>query len=79
MGIDYTTVTEVPGNRVTQEQLERMFHRYCFAANFSTGKDILEVACGTGQGLYYLAKRAKKVFGGDYTEKLIKEAKRYYE
>jgi ubiquinone/menaquinone biosynthesis C-methylase UbiE len=79
MGIDYTTVTEVPGNRVTQEQLERMFHRYCFAANFSTGKDILEVACGTGQGLDYLAKRAKKAFGGDYTEKLIKEAQRYYE
>lgn len=79
MGIDYTTVTEIPGNRVTQEQLERMFHRYCFAANFSTGKDILEVACGTGQGLDYLAKRAKKAFGGDYTEKLIKEAKRYYE
>ncbi|MFQ5842886.1 MAG: class I SAM-dependent methyltransferase [Thermodesulfobacteriota bacterium] len=79
MGIDYTTVTEVPGNRVTQEQLERMFHRYCFAANFSTGKDILEVACGAGQGLNYLAKRAKKAFGGDYTERLIKEAKRFYQ
>jgi ubiquinone/menaquinone biosynthesis C-methylase UbiE len=78
MAIDYSTVTEVPGNRVTQEQLERMFHRYCFAANFSEGKDILEVACGAGQGLGYLAKRAKRAFGGDYTEKLIKEAKRYY-
>ena len=78
MGIDYSTVTEIPGNRVTQEQLERMFHRYCFAGNFSEGKEILEVACGAGQGLGYLAKRAKRVFGGDYTEKLIKEAKRYY-
>ncbi|ODS38821.1 MAG: hypothetical protein A7316_06995 [Candidatus Altiarchaeales archaeon WOR_SM1_86-2] len=78
MGIDYTTVTEVSGNKVTQEQLERMFHRYCFAVNFSKGKDILEVACGAGQGLGYLAKRARKVFGGDYTERLIKEAKRYY-
>lgn len=78
MAIDYSTVTEVPGNRVTQEQLERMFHRYYFAANFSEGKDILEVACGAGQGLGYLAKRAKRAFGGDYTEKLIKEAKRYY-
>jgi ubiquinone/menaquinone biosynthesis C-methylase UbiE len=78
MAIDYSTVTEVPGNRVTQEQLERMFHRYHFAANFSEGKDILEVACGAGQGLGYLAKRAKRALGGDYTEKLIKEAKRYY-
>ena len=78
MAIDYSTVTEIPGNRVTQEQLERMFHRYCFAANFSEGKDVLEVGCGAGQGLGYLAKRAKRVFAGDYTEKLIKEAKLYY-
>jgi ubiquinone/menaquinone biosynthesis C-methylase UbiE len=79
MGIDYSTVTEIPGNRVTQDQLERMFHRYCFAANFSDGKDLLEVACGSGQGLGYLAKRAKWVFGGDYTENLIMVAKRYYQ
>jgi ubiquinone/menaquinone biosynthesis C-methylase UbiE len=79
MGIDYSTVTEIPGNRVTQDQLERMFHRYCFAANFSEGKDLLEVACGSGQGLGYLAKRAKWVFGGDYTENLIMVAKRYYQ
>jgi ubiquinone/menaquinone biosynthesis C-methylase UbiE len=78
MGIDYSTVTEVPGNKVTQEQLERMFHRYCFAGNFSERKEILEVACGAGQGLGYLAKRAKRLFAGDYTENLIKEAKRYY-
>jgi ubiquinone/menaquinone biosynthesis C-methylase UbiE len=78
MAIDYSTVTEIPGNRVTQEQLERMFHRYCFAGNFSERKEILEVACGAGQGLGYLAKRAKRVFAGDYTEKLIQEAKQYY-
>ncbi len=78
MEIDYSDVTEVPGNRVTQEQLERMFHRYSFAVKFSGGKEILEVACGAGQGLGYIAKRAKRVFGGDYTETLIKEAKRYY-
>jgi len=79
MGIDYTTVIELPRNRVTQEQSERMFRRYCFAAHFPAGKDMLEVACETGQGLDYLAKRAKKAFGADHTERLIKEAKRYYE
>ena len=79
MGFDYTTVTEIPGNRVTQEQLERMFHRYCFASNFAEGKDVLEVACGAGQGLGYLAKRAKLVLGGDYTENLVRVAKRYYQ
>jgi ubiquinone/menaquinone biosynthesis C-methylase UbiE len=78
MAIDYTTVTEIPGNRVTREQLERMYHRYRFAADFSEGKDVLEVACGAGLGLGYLAKKTKRVVGGDYTEKLVTEAKGYY-
>lgn len=78
MGIDYTTVTEVPGNKVTQEQLTRMFHRYNFAANFCKEKNVLEVACGVGQGLGFLGKRARQIIGGDYTENLIKRAHRYY-
>ncbi|MGQ9645018.1 MAG: class I SAM-dependent methyltransferase [Thermodesulfobacteriota bacterium] len=78
MGIDYTTVTEVPGNRVTHEQLERMYHRYRFAADFSEGKDVLEVACGAGLGLGYLAKKAKRMVAGDYTPKLVEGAKEYY-
>lgn len=48
---DYSTVTELPGGNATKEQLARMFHRYCFAANFCRGKDVLEVACGAGQGV----------------------------
>lgn len=78
MEIDYTAVTEVPGNGVTREQLARMFHRYRFAADYCGEKDVLEVACGAGQGLGYLAKRARRIFGGDYTESLIKGAHRYY-
>jgi ubiquinone/menaquinone biosynthesis C-methylase UbiE len=78
MGIDYTTVTEVPGSRVTLEQLERMSNRYYFASKFCEGRDVLEVACGAGQGLGYLAKKARKVFGGDCTANLINIAQRYY-
>ena len=79
MGIDYTTVTEVPGNRVTREQLERMFHRYHFASLFVEGKEVLEVACGAGLGLGYMARKARRVVGGDYTENLLKAAKGYYQ
>jgi ubiquinone/menaquinone biosynthesis C-methylase UbiE len=78
MAIDYSTVTEVPGNRVTREQMARMVHRYCFAAGFCEGKDVLEVACGAGQGLGYLARKARLVIGGDYTDKLVWSAKNYY-
>jgi 2-polyprenyl-3-methyl-5-hydroxy-6-metoxy-1,4-benzoquinol methylase len=78
MGIDYSSVTEVPGNKVTQDQIDRMFHRYHFASNFCEGKEVLEVACGAGQGLGYLALKAKRVVGGDCTEELVRLAKDHY-
>jgi len=55
-----------------------MYHRYRFACDFCEGKDVLEVACGAGQGLGLLAKKAKRVFGGDFTEKLLRGGMRYY-
>ena len=78
MDIDYTGVTEVPGSRVTREQLARMYNRYFFAFQFCEGKDVLEVACGAGQGLGLLARRARKLVGGDYTENLIDVAWKHY-
>lgn len=76
--MDYTTVTETTGDQIKQEALEMLYTRYAFAANFCEGKDVLEVACGSGQGLGYLAKRARKIVGGDYTENLVKGAHRHY-
>jgi ubiquinone/menaquinone biosynthesis C-methylase UbiE len=78
MKIDYTTVTEITGCNVTQEQLDRMYTRYRFASNLCEGKEVLEVACGTGQGLGYLAKKAKRIIGGDYDVKIVENAKEYY-
>lgn len=78
MAIDYSTVTELPGNRVTHEQLARMYHRYRFVANYCGKKEVLEVACGAGQGLGYLARSASRVVGGDCTEKLVQSARKYY-
>lgn len=76
--VDFSTVTEATGNRVTQDQLERLYHRYTFAAQLCDGMNVLEVACGTGQGLGYLAKKAKLIVGGDYTDNLLSVAQRYY-
>ena len=55
-----------------------LYTRYAFAADLCKGKDVLEVGCGTGQGLGYLAKGSKKVVGGDYTEYLIQRAQDHY-
>lgn len=74
----YSTVTELPGQKASQEQLERLFQRYHFAYQFCAGKDVLEVACGGGQGLGYLAKAAKRVVGGDIDKDNLTFARKHY-
>jgi SAM-dependent methyltransferase len=75
---DFTTVTEITGNKVTEEQIERMYTRYRFALDFCENKDVLEIACGSGQGLGLLAKKAHKVVGGDIDENNLKLAIEHY-
>jgi len=75
---DFTTVTEVTGYKVTREQIERMYTRYRFASEFCEGKEVLEVARGSGQGLGHLAKKAKKVIGGDIDKNNLRFAREYY-
>lgn len=75
---DYTVVTEVPGGRATTEQLARLYHRYHTAAQYCEGKQVLEVACGAGLGLGYLARKAGKVVGGDYMSQLLQIAQGRY-
>ena len=76
--VDYTTVTETPGVKASKEQIKRLYQRYRFALEFCHGKEVLEVACGSGQGLGYLANKAKKVVGGDIDENNLQFARDYY-
>ncbi len=76
---DYTTVTEIPGNKATKENLQMLYSRYHWASQFVEGKEVLEIGCGPGIGLGYLAKEAKKVVGGDYDAKIVKAAQDYYQ
>lgn len=78
MRTDYTSVTEMPGNKVTMEQLQMIYCRYYTASKFVSGKEVLEVGCGPGLGLGYLAGRAKRVIGGDYTESSLRCAQEHY-
>lgn len=70
----YATVTELPRSNVTPEQLAMLGTRYHLAADFADGKDILEVACGPGVGLEYLARRARSVIGGDFDIEVLRHA-----
>lgn len=51
-----------------------LYARYRYASEFCRDKRILEVACGQGVGLGYLAKHAGHTVGGDVTEELLARA-----
>lgn len=78
MMVDYSPVTEVPGIEVTRENLAMAVSRYALAATLATDADVLEVGCGGGQGLGWLAGRARRVVGGDYTAGLLSGARGHY-
>jgi ubiquinone/menaquinone biosynthesis C-methylase UbiE len=78
MIVDYSTVTELAGDEISQEQLERLCHRYYWAGAYCAGKDVIEAACGTGPGLGYLATRAHSLSAGDFTSGILAIAKRHY-
>ena len=41
-------------------------------------KDVLEVACGAGQGLGYLSSLSKTLYAGDITRSLVEQVKSHY-
>jgi ubiquinone/menaquinone biosynthesis C-methylase UbiE len=62
---NFSLITEAPGQQATAEQLSMLITRYKLASEYSQNKDVLELACGTGTGLGYIAAVAKSVVGGD--------------
>ena len=54
------------------------FHRYHWAAQFSRGKSVLDIACGEGYGSEILARSATHVIGVDLSEDVIVHAARKY-
>jgi len=79
MVTDFSPITELPGSRATREQHARLYHRYHTAGQYIAGKRVLEVACGAGLGLGYLARRANTVVGGDCTQSLLRTAQSHYQ
>src|SRR5438128_1503124 len=75
----FVTVTELPGSGGTREQLAMLGARYALARTLCPGKDVIEIACGPGIGLSYLARRARRVVGGDYDADLLRIARATYD
>jgi len=78
MNNNYFNVTERPGHNATKDQLSMMLTRYNLARAYAENKKVLEIACGAGMGLGYLAERATNVVGGDIDPKLVEIASEIY-
>jgi ubiquinone/menaquinone biosynthesis C-methylase UbiE len=72
---DYSTVTETWGLPASPEQLAMQYFRYRMASELAPGGTVLEIGCGSGMGLPYLAERTRLAVGGDYTMSLLQEAR----
>lgn len=75
---DFSSVSEHPGIAVTREAMAMLRTRYTFAARLCKDQTVLEVACGAGLGLSLLAKSARAVVGGDYSQSMLHRARKHY-
>jgi len=75
---DFLSVSELSGADVTQEQVDRMGHRYAWAREYCTDNDVVEVACGTGHGLGFLEFKARSVEGGDVSPAMVDRGIAHY-
>ena len=76
--LDFLDVTELAGDPISAEQLDRMVHRYDWAAGFCREKDVAEVACGTGPGLGLLALVARSLEAGDFSAPMLDRVRVHY-
>src|SRR3972149_8752118 len=51
--------------------------RYIYAMQSIADKDVLDVACGSGYGMFLMSFLTKSVSGYDYSEEAIAEAKKF--
>ena len=75
---DFTGVTETPGDLVSREAASMAISRYDLVRCYSKGRRVLEIACGSGQGLGYVGADAARLVAGDITWTLLERARRHY-
>ena len=76
MSNDYTPITELAADLLSPDQIHRFVHRYRYAHHLAQNQRVLEVACGAGSALNYLAQHAASVVGVDYTSGVLPHAQR---
>lgn len=77
-GTTFLSVTELPGEEISHDQLFRLRSRYGWAMRHCGGRDVLELACGPGPGLGALDATARSVKAGDVSLAMVRRARAHY-
>lgn len=78
MSVKYKAELEWAAEKVSQEQVQRLCNRYYWAAGYCKDKDVVELACGTGQGAGYLNQVSRSYVAGDISDEVLTVAKKNY-
>ncbi len=73
--LEFTGERFIPGHGGVQLAYEHL-HRYLFAMRWATGKNVLDVASGSGYGAGLLAKVARRVWAVDIDDPTVTQARR---
>jgi SAM-dependent methyltransferase len=71
--------TDLAGDLGSAPQLARLNARYQWFSSYCLDRDVVEISCGSGQGLGLVARRARRIVGGDYSIENLSIARRTYE
>lgn len=74
----FSEVTELADTYVASEQILRMLSRYGWARKFAKGKRVLEIACGTAQGMGCYVEVSQEVVGLDVSAPMLAIARRNF-
>jgi SAM-dependent methyltransferase len=74
----FEDLTETTGIALSPEGAQMMFTRYSVARELSAGQRVLEIGCGSGQGLGMISGAAASTVGSDFSMPLLREARAHY-
>jgi SAM-dependent methyltransferase len=74
----FEDLTETTGIPLSEEGAAMMYTRYAVAAELARGRRVLELGCGSGQGIGLLRRAARLVIGGDCSGPLLAAARAHY-
>jgi len=74
----YKDVTEMTGDEISGEQLQRLCNRYYWAGEYANDRDVIEAACGAGAGLGYLAMRSRSIQACDISDTVLAPPRAHY-